>query len=428
MSQLYHEFGVTLERKGPDTHWGIRLAGGSDLNSPLIIIRVHPNSPAERELMRGDIITKVEDYDARDLRHEDAQMLFRTQDNKIRLVVRRDNKIAMNSSKSNPISSLTPPDVQPSYIPPQSPYRAPSPIPRGPHSMAAACASPLESLPHTVFPNDPHNYHHQQQQSYQNNQYQQQQQQQQTQHVNFPPPPPPRTCFSPQLTRDYYQTSEEENAALQYQPYRSTPLVLPGAKVYQNKNLPTESYLRHHPNPQMRANLSQDYAYVDTQMKQKVADSVLQRVVGPEEATVNGPKVVHKQFNSPIGLYSDSNIESTIKSTMSPLSPIAPASTGSSSVPYKKTVVYDPMKSETFKALQDSTYVDGKVHEVANPAQPRVFMPNRVVPGKKPVSSFPPPDPISRIPTNQLGEPTETIHQSGSFKRLMYHVLGESEY
>ncbi|XP_070494845.1 PDZ and LIM domain protein 1 isoform X5 [Chironomus tepperi] len=374
MSQLYHEFGVTLERKGPDTHWGIRLAGGSDLNSPLIIIRVHPNSPAERELMRGDIITKVEDYDARDLRHEDAQMLFRTQDNKIRLVVRRDNKIAMNSSKSNPISSLTPPDVQPSYIPPQSPYRAPSPIPRGPHSMAAACASPLESLPHTVFPNDPHNYHHQQQQSYQNNQYQQQQQQQQTQHVNFPPPPPPRTCFSPQLTRDYYQTSEEENAALQYQ-------------------------------------------------------------------------VVHKQFNSPIGLYSDSNIESTIKSTMSPLSPIAPASTGSSSVPspnpngtlnrqqlptkiqgYKKTVVYDPMKSETFKALQDSTYVDGKVHEVANPAQPRVFMPNRVVPGKKPVSSFPPPDPISRIPTNQLGEPTETIHQSGSFKRLMYHVLGESEY
>lgn len=82
--------------------------------------------------------------------------------------------------------------------------------------MAAACASPLESLPHTVFPNDPHNYHHQQQ-SYQNQQFQQQQQQHQAQHVNYPPPPPPRTCFSPQLTRDYYQTSEEENANLQYQ-------------------------------------------------------------------------------------------------------------------------------------------------------------------------------------------------------------------
>lgn len=71
-------------------------------------MQVQQNSPAQKELLRGDIITKVEDYDARDLRHEDAQMLFRTQDNKIRLVVRRDNKIAMNSSKSNPVSSAYP--------------------------------------------------------------------------------------------------------------------------------------------------------------------------------------------------------------------------------------------------------------------------------------------------------------------------------
>lgn len=41
MSQLYHEFGITLSRNGPDTNWGIRLAGGSDLNSPLIVIRVN---------------------------------------------------------------------------------------------------------------------------------------------------------------------------------------------------------------------------------------------------------------------------------------------------------------------------------------------------------------------------------------------------
>lgn len=240
---------------------------------------------------------------------------------------------------------------------------------------------------------------------------------------------------------DGHQNMDE--AAIDLQPYRSTPLVLPGAKVYQNKNLPTESYLRHHPNPQMRAPISHEYIYVDTAMKQKVADSVLHRV---QDDAVNGPKVVHKQFNSPIGLYSDNNIENTIKSTLSPLSPVAPPSTGSSSVPspngtlnrqqlptkiqgYKKTVVYDPMKSETFRALQESAYANEKVHEVAHPAQPRVFMPNRVVPGKKPpVSSFPPPDPISRVPMNQLGEPNDVIHQSGSFKRLMYHVLGESEY
>jgi len=243
---------------------------------------------------------------------------------------------------------------------------------------------------------------------------------------------------------DGHQNMDE--ASLTLQPYRSTPLVLPGAKVYQNKNLPTESYLRHHPNPQMRAPITHEYMYIDTAMKQKVADSVLHRV---QDDAANGPKVVHKQFNSPIGLYSDSNIESTIKSTMSPLSalsPVAPPSAGSSSVPspngtlnrhqlptkiqgYKKTVVYDPMKSETFRALQENSYAYEKVHEVAHPAQPRVFMPNRVVPGKKPpVSSFPPPDPISRIPMNQLGEANDVIHQSGSFKRLMHHVLGETEY
>jgi hypothetical protein len=38
--QLYHEFGVTLVRNIKDEPWGLRLAGGSDLNSPLIVIRV----------------------------------------------------------------------------------------------------------------------------------------------------------------------------------------------------------------------------------------------------------------------------------------------------------------------------------------------------------------------------------------------------
>lgn len=36
------------------------------------------------------------------------------------------------------------------------------------------------------------------------------------------------------------------------QPYRTTPLVLPGAKVKRDAG-PTECYLRHHPNPSVRA-------------------------------------------------------------------------------------------------------------------------------------------------------------------------------
>lgn len=40
MSQKLHEFAITLHRDGPQTMWGIRLVGGSDLDTPLIISKV----------------------------------------------------------------------------------------------------------------------------------------------------------------------------------------------------------------------------------------------------------------------------------------------------------------------------------------------------------------------------------------------------
>lgn len=76
--------------------------------------------------------------------------------------------------------------------------------------MAAACASPVQALPHTVFPNEYQQQHHQYQPY-------EQAQTKQERHVNFPPPPPPRTCFSPQLTRDHYQSYDDESAAIQNQ-------------------------------------------------------------------------------------------------------------------------------------------------------------------------------------------------------------------
>ncbi len=51
--------------------------------------QVQLGSPAHGELMRGDILTKVGDYDARDLTHLDAQNLFKTAANRIQLVVHR---------------------------------------------------------------------------------------------------------------------------------------------------------------------------------------------------------------------------------------------------------------------------------------------------------------------------------------------------
>jgi hypothetical protein len=223
--------------------------------------------------------------------------------------------------------------------------------------------------------------------------------------------------------------AREEN--IQYQPYRTTPLILPGAKVNKN-NLPTESYLRYHPNPDVRGPPSN--TYIDTLMKQKVADSIIQRVVGEEG------KVANKQFNSPIGLYSNENIENTLRSTIpadmvSPGRHVprevqipvqvqhSPANQKSKIQGYKKTVVFDPTTSATFKALNEQE----EAHEVSM-AEPKVFRPNRLIPAKKPSSYQPAPEPEYYRKVNVMGEANDVIHQSNSFKRLMYHVLSETDY
>lgn len=48
---------------------------------------------------------------------------------------------------------------------------------------------------------------------------------------------------------------------------------------------------------------------------------------------------------------------------------------------YKNTRVFDPLKSETYRALQEENmgYVDNRVHEVPQPVQTKVFQPNKMV-------------------------------------------------
>ncbi|KAK2585440.1 hypothetical protein KPH14_010103 [Odynerus spinipes] len=214
----------------------------------------------------------------------------------------------------------------------------------------------------------------------------------------------------PAFITDYRQSVEhhpkEEEAAV-YWPYRTTPLVLPGAKVKKDAPL-GECYLRHHPNPMIRAAPHHyEPAHPEVAMKQKVAETVLQRVLGPNEV----PKVVHKQFNSPIGLYSEQNIADTIKCQ-------------ASAIPPKKAVKYDPSKSEAYKALQEEALGD-TVQEVRQPARTGVFSPTKVNHNR--VHHARPKSPAASY-VNVHDDDGEKIHQSNSFKRIMYSVLGQTDY
>ncbi|XP_018392106.1 PREDICTED: PDZ and LIM domain protein 3 isoform X5 [Cyphomyrmex costatus] len=321
-----HTLIVKLKRSSTGRPWGIRIAGGADLGTPIVVTR------SENEaLQKGDMIKKIDDYDARDVRHVDAQNLLQNSDT-IKLVIER-YKQPKEYPQELPKSPIRPPSVEE--------YRS-TPTPE--YSVRSTIIMPHEHL----------------------------------------------------------DEIREERVHLS-QPYRTTPLVLPGAKVKKDAPL-GECYLRHHPNPMIRAAPHHyEPAHPEVAMKQKVAETVLQRVVGPNEV----PKIVHKQFNSPIGLYSDQNIADTIKCQ-------------ASAIPLKKPVKYDPSKSEAYKALQEEEYGD-QVQEVRQPARTGVFTPQK----SNRVYHAPPKSPAY---INVLDDDGEKIHQSNSFKRIMYSVLGQTEF
>ncbi|XP_033193433.1 PDZ and LIM domain protein 3 isoform X6 [Bombus vosnesenskii] len=250
---------VKLKRSSTGKPWGIRIAGGADLGTPIVVTR------SENEtLQRGDVIKKIDDYDTRDVRHVDAQNLLQNSES-IRLVVERSepsNASRINITTSSPIIQLNTGD-RAAVTSLAKQRKIPSELPKSP------VPPPLidEYRPPASSP----------------------------EHLNLP--------------HEHLDEVREERANLS-QPYRTTPLVLPGAKIKKDAPL-GECYLRHHPNPMIRAAPHHyEQAHPEVAMKQKVAETVLQRVLGPNEV----PKVVHKQFNSPIGLYSEQNIADTIKS------------------------------------------------------------------------------------------------------------------
>ncbi|KAL6422052.1 hypothetical protein ACFW04_010846 [Cataglyphis niger] len=210
-------------------------------------------------LQRGDVIKKIDDYDTRDMRHVDAQNLLQNSET-IKLVVERsESSRATTSSRITTDTTIT---------------KSPSTVFKSIFGDGAAVTSLYKQ---------PKEY---------------------PQELPKSPIPPPSveeyvSTSSPDYTvrstiilpHDHLDEIREERVHLS-QPYRTTPLVLPGAKVKKDAPL-GECYLRHHPNPMIRAAPHHYEPYhPEVAMKQKI---------------------VHKQFNSPIGLYSEQNIADTIK-------------------------------------------------------------------------------------------------------------------
>lgn len=213
---------------------------------------------------------------------------------------------------------------------------------------------------------------------------------------------------------------DRERIVVTNQPYRTTPLVLPGAKVARDTaTTQTTSYLALQTNPLLWSSTPGAPSYVNPQqaasdalLRQKLeaASAVVQRNLAisaaAEQAQAQAaheppPKqeVVHKQFNSPLGLYSKENVEE-VMALQSGLIPPNP----------KAQPALDLKNSETLKALLEDDVSDARGMKEYRPT------PVKVLPVNPPFK------------VNTLGKAHETIQQSYSFKRLMADVLGETEF
>lgn len=83
----------------------------------IFVLQVKAGSPAQGTLLRGDVIVKIQEYDARDVRNIDAQTLFRSAAARIRVVVMRDSKLIVASNMQNDTQKSRSPSAVPPYRP-----------------------------------------------------------------------------------------------------------------------------------------------------------------------------------------------------------------------------------------------------------------------------------------------------------------------
>ncbi|KZS04702.1 PDZ and LIM domain protein 3 [Daphnia magna] len=246
----------------------------------------------------------------------------------------------------------------------------------------------------------------------------------------------PVTVFPSSAISEFNKQVEEmdrdrERIVVTHQPYRTTPLVLPGAKAGRDNATATQSYLAlqtqqnamlwNTPGAPFQPQSSAHSSSNDAVLKQKLeaAAAMVQRKM----AAVNEPagqtaviheagdappkqELVHKQFNSPLGLYSNENVQEVLAQQTG----IIPAN------PARKL---DMKNSETLRALMEENEKNNKTSAARDSRGLKEVRPAAPV---KTVASNP------HFKVNVMGLEKEKIQQSYSFKRLMADVLGETDF
>ncbi|GIX76956.1 PDZ and LIM domain protein Zasp [Caerostris darwini] len=352
----YQQVSLELIRDGQCTPWGFRMTGGADIGAPLVVQKITFGSPSEGELSKGDIILKIRESNATQLSHQAATDLISKAGSTLKLVVAR------SISPSSMISSPTSPVPQQNM--------------RQPMTHADGNAFLFKPLPTTNFGT--------QQQRYRRS-----------------------------STESYTSTtsSDTEKDAITNQPYRSTPLILPGAKT--SKDIPTGSYLRFDALSR-RTNTPPNVGYRlgDPFMLTKVQESIIEaahsssnissprRTPTPDLGMYNGNQIYVKQYNSPIHMYSNQAI---VEALAEQTKCMKGAAINNAELLEKKKFT-NIEQSPTYQLIQEEELKKGKIQECGPPTE-HVY---NVLPGGVNYKS--------------------DIHQSDSFKTIMHDLKGVSDF
>ncbi|XP_043210747.1 uncharacterized protein LOC122375426 isoform X8 [Amphibalanus amphitrite] len=195
----------------------------------------------------------------------------------------------------------------------------------------------------------------------------------------------PKSKMELQVEEAILQEHHEKDMIVD-QPYRTTPLITPGAKVKRDTPI-VASYLNMHPDPQVRG-AAPHVSQVATNVRTAAQDR-------PDSGRVHTPKIIHHQFNTPANLYSQDNMASSIQQQTG----IAPQVSGA---PRKE---FSIQNSETLKMiLEEDQQKPATQHK---PKSHVVYDVHEAKAVNQPPSMF----------TN-----SDKIAQSYSFNKLMWSV------
>lgn len=398
MTVMSGEISVTLQRDGTREPFGFRLRGGSDIREAFIIQRVSVGSPAEGELRRGDVVTQINGHPTSEMSHREGADMIKNAGTKISLVVQRAGPNSFPPAfQRAPLPAVAPaapaaPDASDEL------HHVVSTVSGKPaaHNFTEIMQSPVDNLPATVFPSAA------------------------------------LASLHPGVKLPEDMDRNRERIIVTHQPYRTTPLVLPGAKVGRDTATTTQSYLAlqttHNPmlwHAPGTAPVAQPAGANDVVIKQKLeaAAAIVQKKMAAASAPAtqvaitheasDGPpqpqhkqELVHRQFNSPLGLYSNESVQEVV-AQQSGLIPPNPAR------------YLDLKNSETLRVLMEED--DGQSQKAVRRDSRGLREARPAAPGKA-VPCNP------QFKVNVGSGEKEKIAQSYSFKRLMADVLGETDF